>query len=261
MKKLAMLTLAALAALNLSGCVKMHSDAVIREDGSGTASLNMSLSPTAADLIKEMKELGMDKEQDMEMPSLDDFQKDKFAKAAKGHGVEIKKFDRTTVDGRDQLDVVMEFKDLEGLSFVMANSMGEGSRAGYGIFETADGNYLLKQAFYDFPVEEMEAEEDEEAAPSKKSKESAGAPDLTEEEKAQRQMALMGKLMGAMAELDVRLAITVPGEIIESNAPTVEGNTSIWSINAGNMMSQQGTDMEPVIKFSSEGLKIKALKE
>jgi len=64
-----------------------------------------------------------------------------------------------------------------------------------------------------------------------------------------------------MAELDVKFTITVPGEVIESNAPTVEGNTSIWAINASNMMSQQGADMEPVITFSSKGLKITPLEE
>ena len=74
-------------------------------------------------------------------------------------------------------------------------------------------------------------------------------------------MEIYGKLMGAVAELDVRMTITVPGEIIESNAPTVEGNTSIWAINASNMMEQQDQDMEPVITFSSKGLKIKPIKE
>ena len=77
----------------------------------------------------------------------------------------------------------------------------------------------------------------------------------------QKQMQVMGTLMGAMAELDVSLKITVPGDIIESNAPVQEGRTSIWAINSSNMMTA-GQDMEPVITFSGKGLKIKnALKQ
>ena len=68
----------------------------------------------------------------------------------------------------------------------------------------------------------------------------------------------MGKLMGAMSELDISMKITVPGDIINSNAPLVEGRTSIWTINQSNMMSSN-QDMEPVITFSAKGLKLKAL--
>ena len=263
MKKLAMLTIVALAALGLTGCVQMYSDTIIEKDGSGTASLTLSLSPTGAELIKEMKELEMDQDQNMEMPLFEDINEDDLVKAAKGHGVKIKKFEKSTVEGAEKIDILMEFEDLEGLSYVMGSSMGGEAGTGYGIFETADGNFILKAAHYDFPADETEGVEVIETAPEAEaqSKESSDTPAMTEEEKAQKQMALMGKLMGAMAELDIKFTITVPGEIIESNAPTVEGNTSIWAVNASNMMSQQGTDMEPVITFSSNGLKIKPLKE
>ena len=54
-------------------------------------------------------------------------------------------------------------------------------------------------------------------------------PDIeADPEQMQKQMELMGKLMASISELDVSMKITVPGEIVESNAPTVEGNTSIW---------------------------------
>ncbi len=62
-----------------------------------------------------------------------------------------------------------------------------------------------------------------------------------------------------MGELDISMKMTVPGDIIESNAPTVEGRTSIWNIDSSNMMSGN-TDMEPNIVFSGKGLKIKAVK-
>ncbi|MEN8007748.1 MAG: hypothetical protein ABFS42_12080 [Candidatus Krumholzibacteriota bacterium] len=263
MKKLAILAIVALTALSLTGCVKMHTDTIIDKDGSGTASLTMSMSPTGAEIMEEMKELDMDEEQgmDMDMSMFDDIDKDDFTKAAEDHGVTVKKFDKGLVDGREQLDILLEFEDLKGLSYVLGSSMGAETGGGFGIFEAPDGNFILKSTRYDFPPEEIEEMEEIETAPGTDGGESSETSGMTEEEKAQKQMALMGKLMGAMAELDIRFAITVPGEVIESNAPTVEGNTSIWEINASNMMSQQGNQAEPVITFSSKGLDIKPLKE
>lgn len=193
------------------------------------------------------------------MPDFNDMKKDDLAKAAKGHGVKIKKFEKSNIDGRDQLDVLVEFEDLKGLSYVLGKSGDGEPGAGIGIFETADGNFVLKQAHYDFPPEP--AEESDEDVAEKENKERAEAPNMTEEEKAQKQMEIYGKLMGAMAELDVKFTVTVPGEVIESNAHTVEGMKSIWAVNASNMMAMQNQSSEPVITFSSEGLNIKPIKE
>ena len=97
----------------------------------------------------------------------------------------------------------------------------------------------------------MQEDDEDEAA------DSAGESDA-EMDPAQmgKQMELMGKLMGAMSELDVRMSITVPGDIIATNAPAREGRTSVWTINSSNMMTA-GMDMEPEITFSGKGLKIK----
>jgi hypothetical protein len=259
MKTFAMLTIVALAATALTGCVQMQSDTIIEKDGSGTATMKLSLSPGMAEAMKEMEDLGMNEGQDMDVPEFDKITKEDLEKATKGHGVKITKFEKDTTDGNMMVDIGLEFEDLKGLSYVMGSIMGDDPGDGMGIFETADGNYVLKQAFYDFPEEP--AEESEEAKSEEEGSLQTEGPVLTDEEKAQKQMALMGKMMGAMAEMDIKFTITVPGEVIESNAPVVEGNTSIWAINAGNMMSQQDNDMDPVITFSSKGLKIKPIKE
>jgi len=248
-----------LAALSFAGCVQMHSDTTIENDGSGTATFTMSLSPGMADAIKEMEELGMNEGQDMDVPEFDKINREDLEKSVKGHGVKITKFEKDTSEGNSKVDLAVEFEDLKGMSYVMGKIMGGTTGDGMGIFETTDGNFVLKKAFYDFPEEP--AEETEEAEAAEETTNEGGTSTLTDEEKAQKQMALMGKMMGSMAELDIKFTITVPGEIIESNAPVVEGNTSIWAINSGNMMSQQNNDMEPVITFSGKGLKIKPLKE
>ena len=255
MKKFIVLAVVALTALSLSGCIQVKSDTAIEKDGSGTASLALSLSPGMADAIKEMEELGMNEGQDVDVPKLDEINREDIEAACKGHGVTITKFEKAEAPDTS-LDIALEFEDLKGLSYVMASIMGGEPGEGMGIYETADGNYLLKAAKYEFPDEPAKpAEEAPEAA------EQTEGPQLTDEEKAQKQMALYGKMMGALAELDIRFTVTVPGEVIESNAPTVEGMTSIWAINSGNMMSMQDETMEPVIKFSSKGLDIEPLKE
>jgi hypothetical protein len=262
MKKFALLatiSLIGLAALSLTGCIQAHSDTVIEKDGSGTATLTMSMSPAMTEVIQEMEELDMTQGQEMDVPKFDDINKDDLVKAAKGHGVKITKFEKGTVDGREKLDIAMDFEDLKSLSYVMGSLMGGNPGEGMGIYETADGNFVLKQATYDFPPEPAGEVEDSEPAP--KAEDQTEKAPMTPEEKSAKQMEIYGKLMSTVAELDVRLTVTVPGEIIESNAPTVEGNTSIWAINSSNMMNQQDQDMEPVITFSSKGLKIKALKE
>ncbi len=256
MKKLMLLAVTLLAALNLTACVNFQSQTNIKSDGSGVAQMSMSMSPSIQEALAEMKELDSSQSEDMDFPLMDDLQKDEIEKAAKGHGVKVKKFEKAMVDGRETLEIVMEFDDLKGLTYVMNRVMGEGgSGDGMGIFDAGDGNFVLRQTHYDFP-DEPAAEEEVEEEPAD------ATDDMQNMDPAQmqKQMEIMGKLMGAMAELDVSFKITVPGEIVSTNAPLTEGKTSVWSINSGNMMTMD-QDMEPEIVFSGKGLKLKPIKE
>ena len=145
MKKLAMfatISLIALATLSLTGCIQAHSDTVIEKDGSGTATLTMSMSPAMTEVLQDMEDLGMNEGQDMDVPKFDEINKDDLVKAAKGHGVKITKFEKGMVDGREKLDIAMDFEDLKSLSYVMGSLMGGNTGEGMGIYETADGNFL-----------------------------------------------------------------------------------------------------------------------
>ena len=251
MKKFVILAAIMVGALSLSGCIQMHSDTVIDKDGSGTASMTLSVSTAVSDALVEMKEMDSGQSGDMDFPMFDDINGDELKAAGKDHGVKVTKFEKKVVDERKTLDIVMEFKDLKGLSYVMGKVMGSEVGDGMGIFDAGDGNFVLRQASYDFPAEPVEEEEEE--------VQSEGPAEQNPED-MQKQMALMGTLMGSISELDVAFKITVPGDVVSSNAPLVEGNTSIWSINQSNMMSQD-QDMEPEIVFSGKGLKIKPLTE
>lgn len=244
MKKLLILMLTLAAATLMTGCVQMDNKTEIQKDGSGTMDMTLTVSDVMLEVINdeaaedEMKDLG----------TLFDMDKGELEKKLKDHDVKIQKLDKGTFNGKEGMHIIVEFKDLEGLSYAMSTLTGEGE-GGMAIYDVGDGNYALRPYDYDFPM--PEGEEDAEDADD--------ALNEIDPEAAQKQMAMMGKLMSAMGEISVSLAITVPGEIVESNAPKTVDRTSIWTIDSSNMMTA-GNNMEPDIVFSADGLKIKDLK-
>ena len=171
-------------------------------------------------------------------------------KAAAKYGVKVKRFEKLTDADRDGFEMELAFQRLEDLSHVLGGVMG-GGEEGLGLFSTGDGNFLLTTTKLDLPDEpddEFEPEAEADAAVS---------PDDMSQEDMQKSMAVMQKMMAHMSDLDILMKITVPGDVIESNAPQVDERTSVWKIDSSNMMEAQG-ELEPVIKFSGKGVKIKA---
>ncbi|PID80809.1 hypothetical protein CSB20_05615 [bacterium DOLZORAL124_64_63] len=248
MKKLLILMLTLAAGALLTGCVQMNNQTEIKKDGSGTMDMTITFSDVMLEVMQdetagdEIKDLGQ----------LFEMDKGELKKKLKGKGVKIKTLKKGTFNGKQGMKINLEFKNLEGLSYAMNSLMGEGGgEGGLAIFDEGNGNYALRPFDYNFPAPEAEEEAsaDDDEAPA----------DEMDPEAMQKQMELMGKLMGAMGEISISMSVTVPGDIVESNAPKVEGRTSTWTINAGNMMTA-GNDMEPNIVFSAKGLKIKDLK-
>ena len=251
MKNLLKISLLVALAAMMSGCVQMHMDTEIKKDGSGTMEMNLSLSPILSEIIAE----GGADDEIADIGNIMDMNEKDLNEKIKGHDVKIKKFSTKVVDGKETLNVVMEFKDLEGMSYAMSQIQDSSkSEGGMAIMDIGNGQYALRPYVYNWPVQE-EVEE-EAAADDMESTENENM----DPEKMQKQMENMGKLMGAMGELEFSMKITVPGDIITSNAPVTEGRTSIWTINSTNMMTA-GSNMEPNIVFSSKGLKMKAIKE
>lgn len=255
MKKLFLLSVLTLTAFSLSGCVIFHLQNTINDDGSGSVDLYMSVSPGVQEAFLELQAMGAAQVKTMDIPDLSNIDQGELERLGKEHGVRVKKFEKERVDGRQILNISLDFDDLKGLSYIVGRILErDGSSGdGVGIFEASDGNLVLRSTSYDFP-----------AAPSEKTKASeldpAKDPAQMDPEQMQKQMAIMGKLMSAMSELDISLKITVPGEIVSSSAPVTEGRTSIWVVNASNMMTMD-KNMDPKIVFSGKGLKIKPIKE
>ncbi len=247
LKTLLKISLLVALATMMTGCLQMHMDTELKKDGSGTMEMTMSLSQVVSDVLAE----GAGDDDLEDIGKIMQMSEKELKEKVKGHDIKIKKFSTDKIDGKESIHVVMEFKDLEGMSYAMSQIQGSGeSEGGMAIMDLGNGQYALRPYSYNWPVtEEAEEEVIEEES-----------MDDMDPEKMQKQMEMMGKLMGAMGELEFSMKITVPGDIITSNAPVVEGRTSIWTINSSNMMTAGG-DMEPDIVFSSKGLKMKAIKE
>ncbi len=247
------LLLAVLAALFGTGCMQMHMDTDIESDGSGTATVAFSMSREVADALAKLEELGGDGmgSDETDMPDLDEFDRATVEAACKESGVELKEYEQTDDATGKSVRLEVAFADVAQLSrFLDATTEddGEDTRDELRIEKQDDGNYVLKTVTVDVPAkasEEDMAEEDMDAGSMDE-----GMADM------QESMQYMGVLMSKMSELDIRMTVTVPGEVISSNAMEVEDRTSIWSVNAANMMQAQDVEMEPHIVFSGKGVSI-----
>ncbi len=253
--RLSALLLAGLVMTLGTGCMQMHMDTDIGSDGSGTATVSFSMSREVADALAKLEELGGDGigSDETDMPDFDELDRATVEAACKESGVKLKDFSQTDDATGKSVRMEVAFADVTQLSrFLEATTADESeeTRDELRIEKLDDGNYRLKAVTVDLPAPTEDtgdmAEEDVDAGSM-----DDGMANM------QESMQYMGVLMSKMNELDVRMTITVPGEIISSNAMEVEGRTSIWAINAANMMQAQDVEMEPDIVFSGKGVSIK----
>jgi hypothetical protein len=242
MKKLMVLGIAVLVAA-LTGCIQIKMATDIAKDGSGTYTMTYSVSQEVEQTLNEMRALGGDAAKEMDdAPDFANFDRGAFTDKIGKHGVKLVAYTNDVKDGRRTVEMKLSYPDLESLSEALTGSMGSGS-GGMKITKNEAGDYVL--ASYETPKSE-EAKPDEEMSPE----------DMNASmQNAAKSMELMGRLMAHMSELTMAIAITLPGDVVESNAHRVEGRTCHWEINANNMMQAQG--LEPHVVFSGKGLNIK----
>lgn len=244
MKK--MMFLLIVTGLFASGCVQMRMDTVLEKDGKGTMTMMYGMSPAVAEALNELADMPGNKSGE-EAPTLEDFDQDAIQKACRQHDCELKKF--ALNDDKTRLSFEIAFSSLENLSKALVDGQSSGGAGGFALYRTADGNYTIDSYEYEAAGEEAEEEIEVDI--------DADMSDM-DPEAMQKSMAVMGKLMGAISELDVQMKITVPNDVISHNAHRVEGRTLIWEIDSSNMMQMSG-EMEPQIVFSGKGLDIPAL--
>ena len=151
MKKLAAPAILVLS-LTLVGCVQTHMDTVIKKDGSGTFTMSYAMSAEMAAALQELSEMNLPGQDQQDAPTIDDFNREELEKTCKQHNVKLKKCERTTVEEKDRVDVVMEFQDIKDLSGALNSTLsGQGA---LGIFKIADGNYTLRAIELELEPEE-----------------------------------------------------------------------------------------------------------
>ncbi len=246
MKRPLVLALFLTLSLGLTGCMQVAMNTTIDKDGSGTMFMSYSMSQDVADALAELEEMGPMQGMGESPPNFSDFNKDELEKECKKYGATLKSFKEIDSDGRKGMEMEIGFKDLKSLNGVMSESM-EGSGGGFGIFKMDDGNYMLKG------VEAPESEEDMDEG-----EEEPETPQQPDPAQMGKMMEVMGKLMASASELEVTMKITVPGDVIEHNAPKIEGRTLIWEVNGENMMTAGQSMEEPEIIFSGKGVDIDA---
>ena len=251
MRRSLVLLSALAAAFICSGCIRLNMDTQLAADGSGTFLMSYGMSPSVAQAMQELAELGTMDGMQGEMPTLMDMDKAQLEAMCKKHGVKLKTFEEKEAEGAKRVTLELAFPNLEAFNAVMQSSVTDGG-GGMRIFKTADGNYLLKGV-----EENVSTEEDEDEAEAETETGSEGMKEFDPEAMG-KSMEIMGKLMSSINELDVSMRITVPGDILESTAMRTEGRTAIWEINGQNMMTA-GSDMgEPEVTFSGKGLSLDA---
>jgi len=229
------------ALLALAGCMQVESTTVIERDGSGTFAMTYTMSPSVAEAMADLEEMGQAGAGDMQSFDLD---RDEIAADCEKAGLELKKFREFDDEGRKGVEVVVAFDDFNKMKTAFAGQ----PFGALMISKQDDGNYVLG------PAPEPEMAEGEEGAGTVTTETES---EMSEMDPAMmgKYMEVMGKLMQAASEFSMTARVTVPGTVVSHNASRQEGNTCIWEADAENMMMLQ--DMEPEIVFACPGLKIK----
>ncbi|HPF35681.1 MAG TPA: hypothetical protein P5571_08400 [Candidatus Krumholzibacteria bacterium] len=245
MKTIALL-LAPVLLLSLGGCIQLQNQTTLNGDGSGTVSLDYTMSTEVEGAFKELQTLDGGMNEDMgEVPMFDEsFDKAALESKLKENGAKLTAFSNSVADGQRKVHIEISFKNPEGMEAALGGALAAGGALG--LFKNQDGDYVLKGV----PTPEAEGEDEADEAPAQEDMAKAM-------ENAQKSMAIMGKLMAHMNEISMDMRITVPGDVLSHNAHTLDGRTCIWHIDSSNMMSAQGMD-EPEIVFSGKGLNIAA---
>lgn len=237
-----------------AGCLKMHMDTVMEKDGSGTCTISTGTSREVFEALSKMEAASGGKGFDA-FPMLPrEMSRSHMEAVCRQAGVEL--LDHRIQEDADHVGWTMtvRFDDIGRLSAfqnAMSGSAGDAEIERLGILEAGDGDYVLTVVTVPGMSPDPGDDDDDDDLDDDM------LDDLYDMGGIQHAMESVGTLMSRIGELDVRLSITVPGDVIHSNAMEVEGRTSIWTLNAANMMHFETADIQPEIRFSGKGLDLK----
>jgi hypothetical protein len=218
--------------LLLAGCIKVDQTLTLNADGSGRLALRYGMSEQTLAQLKAMEQLaaqggeGLSMEQDTPFEFDPEQVREDFA-ADKPDGVELVDVSSEVVDGWKYIDLEVAFDDIRALK---RTELFEDSELA--IEPLANGDYRIMQR--------------------------SGDEDLSGDAAGQELMQQMAQLL---AGFRIAQTLIVPGDIIETNAPEVDGRTATWvfDIEQDPNVIQTLNETDLSLTFSGDGVELPAV--
>lgn len=273
----AMITICILALLFLAGCFDSEERLVIKEDMSGTVQMRFAVEKSYLEQMKVMYEQMAKMMPEAEMPSdpIDMmFNKAEIeqALADDGSGVELVSYETSESENLHIWDMKFTFEDVNQVAAVynaLSPEEDEGEVEYVNEDESdeplwtkqADGTWLFYRSFEDVSMEEDYSGGDDEYSGDEWSEEHEEYSDdySDEDNESYHPMAAEVKKgvdqltdgLGSMAESvgkhKMLFVVTFPGDIVESNATSVDGRTATWEYTL-EQLDQNPPAQKAVIK-------------
>ena len=230
----------------LTGCLEIRMETELKKDGSGKGSLELAIVPGVTEIMNRFADV--EDMPDTDLTALANLDRDEVKAMAARADVRIKHFKSRVRDGRRTISMDMEFASLRDYSWVLGNVFDEVG-GGYGVFAGEEGQLILREAEYDFSdlqagEKDVPAENPEPVTPS--------------DETLAKYFEMTEVIKNSFQEVKFVNVITVPGDIIESDATRQKGRTCTWTLDFSDIVSDKD-NLKPRIVFSSKGLKIEPL--
>ena len=250
----------AVSILLMAGCFDYEQNMILKSDGSGTVKVSYIVEKAYLDQIKKMSE-AMAKQSGGSVKPTDPaetmFSKSEIEKTLKTHdsGIKMLSHEMSETDYSRKWDMEFSFADVNKLD-VLADAL-TGDSEDYNLSDDTgsiyvrqpDGTWLYSQPFMEdddsggdgeeYGYEESE-EDYQEDYPEEYSDEydEDDISDLNMEgagEAMEKWSEDMKDLVESMASHKIRVAIEFPGDVVESNATSVEGKTAVWEYTLEQM--------------------------
>lgn len=191
--------LALLALLTLAGCVKLDQTLTLNADGSGTLTMRYGMSEQSLAQLRAMEQMGAQSGAALSLGRQTfQFDPDQLRAELDRHrsaGVELKAVSSEVVDGWRYVDLEVDFEDIRALK---RTELFQGSTLT--IVPVGQNNYRITLP--------------------------GGGNAAFSGDAAGRR--LVGQMPEMLAGLRIVQTISVPGDIVESNAPLVDARRASW---------------------------------
>ena len=232
MKRLLLLTVSALAALALPGCLQNETTVHLKKDGSGTVVEKTTFGGQVVAMLEQMSAMGGEDAKD---PFADMFseEKAKARAATMGEGVTFEKAEAIKAAGSKGAVITYRFEDINKLRVAAGDGMKEmGSMAGADEATTEKANRPVTFTYADGSLNIIMPEPDKIAADVKPEDADAAKADL--DAMGDQEKAMMKQMLG---DMKITFQVVIDSGIEETDASLRDGNTiTLMSMEMGKLL-------------------------